>query len=153
MRNIIEELYYGNICPMDRQIVKGGRYSHLLHLVTRNEENLMGTLTQAQQETFGKYKDCVSELNEAFVSEHYILLYDKYFCRSTIPRPKHRKAVSEMPLKESQRPGTCFTGKYAGSSQTVAEPPANPPAISPGIAASVPPGCRRSPRRWNRQCR
>lgn len=49
MRNIIEELYYGNICPMDRQIVKGGRYSHLLHLLTRNEDNLTETLTQAQQ--------------------------------------------------------------------------------------------------------
>ena len=65
MRNIIEELYYGNICPMDRQIVKGGDYSHLLHLLTRNEDSLTETLTQAQQETFGKYKDCVSELNEA----------------------------------------------------------------------------------------
>ena len=47
---------------MDRQIAKGGRYSHLLHLVTRNEENLMGTLTQAQQETFEKFKDCQSEI-------------------------------------------------------------------------------------------
>ena len=65
MRNIIEALYYGNICPMDRQIVKGGDYSHLLHLLTRNEDNLTETLTQAQQEIFGKYKDCVSELNEA----------------------------------------------------------------------------------------
>ena len=49
IRNIIEELYYGNICPMDRQIVKGGRYSYLLHLLTRNEDNLTETLTQAQQ--------------------------------------------------------------------------------------------------------
>ena len=65
MRNIIEELYYGNICPMDRKIVKGGEYSHLLHLLTRNEDNLTETLTQAQQETFGKYKDCVSKINEA----------------------------------------------------------------------------------------
>lgn len=65
MRNIIEELYYGNICPMDRKIVKGGEYSHLLHLLSRNEDNLTETLTQAQQETFGKYKDCVSEINEA----------------------------------------------------------------------------------------
>ncbi len=65
MRNIIEELYYGNICPMDRQIVKGGDYSHPLHLLTRNEDSLTETLTQAQQEAFGKYKDCVSELNEA----------------------------------------------------------------------------------------
>ena len=65
MRNIIKELYYGNICPMDRKIVKGGEYSHLLHLLTRNEDNLTETLTQAQQETFGKYKDCASEINEA----------------------------------------------------------------------------------------
>ena len=65
MQNIIEELYYGNICPMDRKIVKGGEYAHLLHLLTRNEDNLTETLTQAQQETFVKYKDCVSELNEA----------------------------------------------------------------------------------------
>ena len=47
MRNIIEELYYGNITPCDRDIVKGGTYSHLLHLVTRNEDDLMQTLTQA----------------------------------------------------------------------------------------------------------
>lgn len=58
MRNIIEELYYGNITPCDRDIVKGGTYSHLLHLVTRNEDDLMQTLTQAQQETFEKFKDC-----------------------------------------------------------------------------------------------
>ena len=62
MRNIIEELYYGNITPCDRDIVKGGTYSHLLHLVTRNEDDLMQTLTQAQQETFEKFKDCQSEL-------------------------------------------------------------------------------------------
>lgn len=65
MRNIIEELYYGNITPCDRDIVKGGTYSHLLHLVTRNEDDLMQTLTQAQQETFEKFKDCTSELSDA----------------------------------------------------------------------------------------
>ena len=65
MRNIIEELYYGNITPYDRDIIKGGTYSHLLHLVTRNEDELMQTLTQAQKETFEKFKDCASELNDA----------------------------------------------------------------------------------------
>lgn len=65
MRNIIEELYYGNITPCDRDIVKGGTYSHLLHLVTRNEDDLMQTLTQAQQETFEKFKDCASDLGDA----------------------------------------------------------------------------------------
>ncbi len=64
MRNIMEELYYGNICPVDRDIVKGGEYAHLLHLLTQNEDDLTQTLTQAQQETFQKYKDCASEIND-----------------------------------------------------------------------------------------
>lgn len=64
MRNIIEELYYGNITPCDRDIVKGGTYSHILNLVTRNEDELVQTLTQAQQETFEKFKDCASELGD-----------------------------------------------------------------------------------------
>ena len=65
MRNIIEELYYGNISPTDRDIVKGGNYSHLLHLLTRNEDDLVQTLSQAQQETFDRFKDCASELGDA----------------------------------------------------------------------------------------
>ena len=65
MRSIIEELYYGNISPTDWDVVKGGEYAHLLNLVTRNEDDLMQTLTQAQQETFEKFKDCASELNDA----------------------------------------------------------------------------------------
>ena len=64
MRSIIEELYYGNISPTDRDIIKGGVYAHILNLVTRNEDELMQTLTQAQQETFEKFKDCASELGD-----------------------------------------------------------------------------------------
>lgn len=64
MRSIIEELYYGNISPTDRDIIRGGSYSHILNLVTRNEDELMQTLTQAQQETFEKFKDCASELGD-----------------------------------------------------------------------------------------
>ena len=64
MRSIIEELYYGNIAPADRDAVKGGEYSKLMHLLTRNEEDLEGTLTKAQIETFQKYKDCAAELND-----------------------------------------------------------------------------------------
>ena len=64
MRSILEELYYGNISPTDRDVVKGGAYSHILQLLTRNEEALMETLTQTQQETFEKFKDCASELGD-----------------------------------------------------------------------------------------
>ena len=65
MRSIIEELYYGNISPSYRDIIKDGQYAHILHLLTRNEDELRQTLTQTQQETFEKYKDCASELNDA----------------------------------------------------------------------------------------
>ena len=64
MRSIIEELYYGNISPTDRDIVRGGAYAHILNLVTRNEDELMQTITQAQQETFENFKDCASELGD-----------------------------------------------------------------------------------------
>ena len=68
MRSIVEELYYGNISPTDRDIIRGGTYSHILNLVTRNEDELMQTLTQAltqaQKETFEKFKDCASELGD-----------------------------------------------------------------------------------------
>ena len=64
MRSIIEEIYYGNISPSDRDIIRGGTYSHILNLVTRNNDELVQTLTQAQQETFDKFKDCVSELGD-----------------------------------------------------------------------------------------
>lgn len=64
MRSIIEELYYGNISPTDRDIVKGGAYSHTLNLLTRNEDELVQTLMHAQQETFEEFKDCASELGD-----------------------------------------------------------------------------------------
>lgn len=73
MRSIIEELYYGNISPTDRDIVRGGAYAHILNLVTRNEDELMQTLTQAQQETFEKFKDCESELGDKNEMTSFIL--------------------------------------------------------------------------------
>lgn len=48
MRSVIEERYYGNIGPTDRNFIKGGAYSHILNLLTRNEDDLAQTLMQAQ---------------------------------------------------------------------------------------------------------
>ena len=60
--NTIEELYYGNITPSEREYRRGSEYAHVLQLATRSEEKLIGTLTEAQKETFGKFKDNTSEL-------------------------------------------------------------------------------------------
>ena len=63
MESIIAELFYGNITPSERSYRRTGEYAHILQLVTRNEEELTQTLTEAQRETFEKFKDGTSELN------------------------------------------------------------------------------------------
>ena len=56
----IEELYYGNITPSEREYRRSSEYTHVLQLATRSEEKLIGTLTEAQKETVGKSKDNTS---------------------------------------------------------------------------------------------
>ena len=66
MRSIIEELYYGNIVPKERDVVKGGEYAHLLHLLSQNSTALEETLTtEAQKEAFEKYNDCYAQISDA----------------------------------------------------------------------------------------
>ena len=65
MSSIIEDLYYGNIPLSERGFRRTGEYAHILQLATRNEEKLVETLTEAQKETFGKFKDNTLELNTA----------------------------------------------------------------------------------------
>ena len=63
MESIIEELYYGNITPSEHCYRRTGEYAHILQLVARNEEKLAETMTEAQKETFEKFKDNTLELN------------------------------------------------------------------------------------------
>lgn len=63
MESIIEELYYGNIAASERSCRRSGEYAHILQLVAHNEEKLMETLTEAQKETFRKFKDNAFELS------------------------------------------------------------------------------------------
>ena len=63
MESIIEELYYGNITPVERSFRRTGEYAHILQLIARHEEKLTETLTEAQKETFEKFKDSTSEIS------------------------------------------------------------------------------------------
>lgn len=42
---------------------RSGEYAHILQLIARHEEKLTETLTEAQKETFKKFKDATSELS------------------------------------------------------------------------------------------
>ena len=69
MESIIEELYYGNITPAERSFRRTGEYAHILQLVTRNEEKLTETLSEAQKETFEKFKNSTSEVSSIKYAE------------------------------------------------------------------------------------
>ena len=60
--NIIEDLYYGNISPCERDMKRGSRMDKLVKLICKNEESLMSTFTEQQKETFERFKDCQSEI-------------------------------------------------------------------------------------------
>lgn len=62
MNSIIEDLYYGNIPLSEQGFRRTGEYAHVLQLAARNEDKLTETLTEAQKETFRKFKDNTSEL-------------------------------------------------------------------------------------------
>ena len=58
----LEDLYYGNISPWERDIKRGSRMDKLVQLICKNEDGLMSTLTEQQKETFERFKDCQSEI-------------------------------------------------------------------------------------------
>ena len=59
--NTLEELWYGNIEPAEYDISSNKEYKEMLQLISRNEDKLLATMTDAQKELFTKYADCVRE--------------------------------------------------------------------------------------------
>ena len=70
--NIIEELWYGNISPWERDFKKGSKYSELLGYIVRHEEDLKKRLNDEEIEILEKFTECTNEMygiseREAFV--------------------------------------------------------------------------------------
>ena len=59
--NILEEFWYGNIEPAEYDISPSKEYKELLQLISRNEDKLLATMTDAQKDLFSRYQDCVRE--------------------------------------------------------------------------------------------
>ena len=50
--SILEELWYGNIEPAEYDISPNKKYKEMLQLISRNEDKLLATMTDAQKELF-----------------------------------------------------------------------------------------------------
>ncbi len=61
--NIIENLWYGDIDPLNGGIFKSPEMKELIQYIARHREDLKKTLTDEQKEVFEKFDDCNSELN------------------------------------------------------------------------------------------
>lgn len=68
---ILEDLWYGNVRPTERSIVRGSKLDNLMKLLCQNEDDLMSGLTEKQKESFDKFKDCQSEITDHLEREAF----------------------------------------------------------------------------------
>ena len=59
---ILEELWYGNINPNERDVKPGSRQHKLGALIVRNEKDLLPMLSEQAKDIYEKLRDCQSEL-------------------------------------------------------------------------------------------
>lgn len=59
--NFLEEFWYGNIEPAEYDTSSSKEYKEMLQRISRNEDKLLATMTDAQKELFDRYRECVME--------------------------------------------------------------------------------------------
>ena len=69
---MIEELFYGNICPCDKRLTRGSEYSHLLDLAVKNEEKLLEIISPQQKESVERFRECVEDMNNILIKEPFV---------------------------------------------------------------------------------
>lgn len=73
MRNILEELWYGNICPDSGRSGVTKETKELMEYIANHHNNLQATLTDKQKEMLEKFDDCYAELTD--INEREIFVY------------------------------------------------------------------------------
>ena len=73
MESILEELFYGNVCPSSDCRSKDGQTKKLMEHLANHHEELNNTLTDKQKELLEKFDDCYSELTD--INEREIFVY------------------------------------------------------------------------------
>ena len=73
MRSILEDLWYGNVCPHRgcRELIPEAK--QLMKYIADHHDNLPATLTDKQKEVLEKFDDCYAELTD--INEREIFVY------------------------------------------------------------------------------
>ena len=72
MKNILEELWYGNIIPMEHSIGGNAYIKKLINLMEKNREIFSETLNDSQKELLAKYDDAVNEMYAEIEKDAFI---------------------------------------------------------------------------------
>ena len=73
MRSILEELFYGNICPNTDCRGHEKVTKQLMGYIADHHDNLLSTLNEKQKELLEKFDDCYNELTD--INEREIFIY------------------------------------------------------------------------------
>ena len=73
MRSILEELYYGNICPRTNCRENSPQTKELINYMATHHEKLLSSLNDQEKDTLEKFIDCDTELSE--INEKEIFQY------------------------------------------------------------------------------
>ena len=73
MRSILEELFYGNICPNSDCRSHDKEMKQLMGYIADHHDNLLSTLNEQQKEILEKFDDCYNELTD--INEREIFAY------------------------------------------------------------------------------
>ena len=73
MRSILEELFYGNICPNSDCRSHDKEMKPLMGYIADHHDNLLSTLNDQQKELLEKFDDCYNELTD--INEREIFSY------------------------------------------------------------------------------
>ena len=71
MRNILDELWYGNITPFSQCKVNTPEMKELVELISRHDAAIEKALSAEQKEVFEKYHECMDELNSMFIIQAF----------------------------------------------------------------------------------
>ena len=73
MKSILEELWYGNICPETDKRSNSEEMKQLMKYMARHHDSLMETMTDEQKDIFERFDDCWGEY--ASLAEKSIFIY------------------------------------------------------------------------------
>lgn len=63
MQKILEELWYGNLCPIEEYRESREQMSDLIEYIKRHRNDLKTTMSDEQKAIFEKLDDCSDELD------------------------------------------------------------------------------------------